>query len=174
MWTTWANLLTLIRLLVAVPCALAVWEGQWVLAAMLLTLAIVTDLLDGPVARRFKHETPLGGLLDHATDALFVALLLTALATSGLITPLLPILVIAAFLQYTLDSAALRGHRLRSNWLGRSNGIAYFVVGSIPVYANALGLDSMLQTVTAVLAWVLVLTTLVSMAERLWVWLGTR
>ncbi len=174
MWTTWANLLTLIRLLVAVPCALAAWEAQWFLAAMLLTLAIATDLLDGPVARRFKHETPLGGLLDHATDAVFIALLLAALATSGLITPLLPILVIAAFLQYTLDSAALRGRRLRSNQLGRGNGIAYFVVGSIPVYGNALGLSGPLQAVTAVLAWALVLTTLVSMAERLWVWLGTR
>ena len=174
MWTTWANLLTLIRLLVAVPCALAAWQAQWLVAAMLLTLAIGTDLLDGPVARRFKHETPLGGLLDHATDAVFITLLLTALATSGLITPLLPILVIAAFLQYTLDSAALRGRRLRSNRLGRGNGIAYFVVGSIPVYGNALGLDGPLQTVTAVSAWALVLTTLVSMAERLWVWLGTR
>lgn len=174
MLTTWANLLTLIRLLVAVPCALAVGHAHWPLAAMLLTLAIVTDLLDGPVARRFQHETALGGLLDHATDAVFVALLLTALAASGLITPLLPILVVAAFLQYTLDSAALRGRRLRTNRLGRGNGIAYFVVASIPVYANALGLDGPLQTVTAGLAWVLVLTTLASMAERLWVWLGTR
>lgn len=174
MWTTWANLLTLIRLLVAIPCALAVWEAHWPLAAALLTLAIVTDLLDGPVARRFKHETPLGGLLDHATDAVFITLLLTALATSGFITLLLPILVIAAFLQYTLDSAALRGHRLRSSWLGRGNGIAYFVVGSIPVYATALGLHGLVQPLTAVFAWVLVLTTSVSMAERLWAWLGTR
>jgi len=174
MWTTWANFLTLIRLLVAVPCALAVWQEQWPLAATLLTLAIVTDLLDGPVARRFKHETRLGGLLDHATDAVFITLVLTALAANAFITLLLPILVIAAFLQYTLDSAALRGHRLRSSWLGRWNGIAYFVVGSIPIYAAVLGLDGMAQPLTAVFAWVLVLTTLLSMAERLWVWRGTR
>jgi len=174
MWTTWANLLTLIRLLVAVPCALAVREEQWSLAATLLTLAIVTDLLDGPVARRFKHETPLGGLLDHATDAVFITLVLTALAANAFITFLLPMLVISAFLQYTLDSAALRGRRLRSSWLGRSNGIAYFFVGSIPIYAAVLGLGGLVQPLTAAFAWVLVLTTLVSMAERLWVWLSTR
>src|SRR5210317_273951 len=103
MWTTWANLLTLIRLLVAVPCALAVREEQWSVAATLLTLAIVTDLLDGPVARRFKHETPLGGLLERATDAVFITLVLTALAANAFITFLLPVLVISAFVQYALD-----------------------------------------------------------------------
>jgi phosphatidylglycerophosphate synthase len=174
MWTTWANLLTLVRLLVAAPCALAVWREHWSIAAMLLSVAIITDLADGPVARRFSHETPLGGLLDHATDAVFIALVLTALAMNGQINMLLPIFVAGAFLQYTLDSRALRGHRLRSSGLGRSNGIAYFVVGSIPVFGHALSLEGLVQPLTGVLAWVLVLTTLISMAERLWVWLGTR
>ena len=40
----------------------------------------------------------------------------------------LPGLVAAAFVQYTLDSRALAGQRLRASALGRWNGIAYFVL----------------------------------------------
>lgn len=174
MWKTWANLLTLIRLLVVVPCALAAWRGQWDSAAVLLSAAILTDLLDGPVARRFNHHTALGGLFDHATDALFIAVLLAALASRGLITPLLPALVAAAFIQYTLDSRALAGRPLKSSWLGRSNGIAYFVLGSIPVYARALDLPWLPDLAVYAASWVLVATTLVSMADRLWAWQRSR
>ena len=170
MWKTWANLLTLIRLMAAAPCALAAFRGQWVGAALLLTAAILTDLLDGPVARRFNHQTALGGLFDHATDALFIALLLAALASRGLVAPWLPVLVAAAFVQYTLDSRALAGRALKSSWLGRTNGIAYFVVGSTPVYAGALGLHWPPDFVVQAASWALVATTLVSMADRLWAW----
>ena len=170
MWKTWANLLTLIRLVAAMPCALAAFRGQWVGAALLLTAAILTDLLDGPVARRFNHQTALGGLFDHATDALFIALLLAALAAQGLIAPWLPALVVAAFVQYTLDSRALVGRPLKSSWLGRANGIAYFVLGSTPVYARALGLAWPSDLAILAASWALVATTLFSMADRLWAW----
>lgn len=170
MWKTWANLLTLVRLLVAVPCALAAWQGLWTSAAVLLSIAILTDLLDGPLARRFDHQTALGGFFDHATDALFIALLLAALAGRGLLALWLPALVIAAFVQYALDSRALAGRPLRSSRLGRINGIAYFVLGSVPVYAGALGLSWPPAFVLYGASWLLVTTTLLSMGDRLWAW----
>jgi len=174
MWRTWANLLTLLRLLVAIPCGVAAWQGSWTLAAALLTVAIVTDLLDGPVARRFNHQTPLGGLLDHTTDAVFISLVLAGLAARGLVSLWLPALVMAAFIQYTLDSKALRGQQLRSSWLGRSNGVAYFVLGSIPIYTRALQIAWPTDAVIFALSWVLVTTTVISMADRLWAWRASR
>jgi phosphatidylglycerophosphate synthase len=165
-WATWANLLTAIRLLV-IP--LAVWAivGQrWTMAAGLFVLAVITDLADGPVARRFRHASPFGGLFDHATDALFVTTTLGALAWLGLVNDWLPWLVLAAFLQYTADSRALAGAVLRTSFLGRANGIAYFVMVGIPVIRNALGWGWPPDAWIAVAAWVLVISTLASMLDR--------
>ncbi len=166
MWWTWANLLTLLRLCSIAPCVWGIASGHWVVAAITFTIAVGTDLLDGPVARRFDHASALGGLLDHATDALFVSACLLALALVGHVPLALPVLVAAAFVQYTLDSRALAGKHLRASWLGRGNGIAYFVAVGIPVIRNALGWSWPPDAWITLLGWLLVLTSLISMLDR--------
>jgi phosphatidylglycerophosphate synthase len=170
MWLTWANVLTAARALLAVPCAWLAAGGHWTFAALLLSLAILTDLLDGPLARRLRQSSALGGLIDHATDAAFVTLLLAALAARDYLPWLLPLLVAASFLQYVADSRALQGRTLRTSWLGRGNGIGYFVLAALPVYRNALGLPWPTNALIDALAWLLVLTTLASMLDRFRVW----
>lgn len=167
MWLTWANGLTLVRALMAVPCAWLAATQQWDWAALLLSLAILSDLLDGPLARRLQQSSPLGGLMDHATDAFFVTVLLAGLATGGHITWLLPVLVAVSFAQYVADSGALRGRSLRGSWLGRVNGIGYFVVAALVVYANALSSPWPSAASVQALAWLLVLTSAASMVHRL-------
>ena len=66
------------------------------LAGVLFAVAVVTDLCDGPVARRRGEASPRGALFDHAVDATFVAALLGALAWRGVLTPLLPLLAAIA------------------------------------------------------------------------------
>lgn len=171
---TWANLLTIGRLLVILPCAWAILSDEWLLAAVLFTLAVISDFLDGPLARRYSQASAFGGLLDHATDALFVSACLAALAWSGYVNPLLPGLVLLAFSQYMLDSKALSGQTLRTNWLGRNNGIGYYVLVGIPVVRNALALSWPSDSVVELLAWLLLATTAVSMLERAAVYVRTR
>jgi phosphatidylglycerophosphate synthase len=170
MWFTWANLLTLLRLVSIGPCAFAVVTGSWVWAGILFAVAVATDLLDGPVARQFNHASTLGGLLDHATDALFVTVLLGALAHQSYLPWVLPCLVAAAFLQYVSDSNALAGRKLRGSWLGRGNGIAYFVLVGIPLIRNALQLSWPADIWIDRLAWLLVATTVISIFERAREW----
>ena len=70
-----ANLLTGLRLLLAVPAALAFAQQEFLSPLLLLTLvgvAIATDFADGIVARRTDTASPRGQLFDHATDFLFV------------------------------------------------------------------------------------------------------
>jgi cardiolipin synthase len=167
MWKTWANLLTLLRIISIVPCAWAILSGYWGIAALLFTLAVITDLLDGPLARRFNHDSALGGLLDHATDAAFVTTTLGALAFVGYGNMLLPGLIVAAFAQYALDSRALTGQRLKTSWLGKNNGIAYFVLAGVVVIRNGLGLSWPADIWIQMLGWLLVITTLISMIDRL-------
>ncbi len=171
---TWANLLTIGRLLAILPCTWAILSDQWPIAAVLFTLAVISDFLDGPLARRYGQASAFGGLLDHATDALFVSTCLAALAWTGYVNAWLPGFVVLAFSQYMLDSKALAGQILRTNWLGRNNGIGYYVLVGIPVVRNALELSWPSDRVIELLAWLLLATTAISMLERACVYLRTR
>jgi phosphatidylglycerophosphate synthase len=133
---------------------------------MVFALAVASDLADGRVARARGEQSALGGLLDHATDALFASVGLAALVWRGAIPAPLPALVALSFTQYALDSKALAGRPLRASSLGRWNGIAYFVALGIPVVRDALGLAWPPDALARSFGWVLIATTLVSMTDR--------
>lgn len=162
-----ANALSLSRLALAPLCVLAILNHTWPAALLFFAAAVATDFADGPVARRRGEVTALGGFLDHASDAVFVSSSLAALAWEGVVPVLLPVCVALAFLQYALDSRVIAGRPLRASALGRYNGIAYFVVLGIPVVRNGLGLGTPGDGWVWILAWIVVVSTFVSMADRL-------
>ena len=162
----WANVLSVLRLIVAMPCAFAIWNGAWRAAAVLFVTAVLTDVFDGIVARRRGEVTVFGGLLDHSIDATFVTVTLGALALLGIVPALLPVLAIASFLQYVWDSAALSGAPLRASVLGRWNGIGYFVMVGVVVIARALELTWPAPAWISIAAWALVVSTGISMCDR--------
>jgi CDP-diacylglycerol--glycerol-3-phosphate 3-phosphatidyltransferase len=164
-----ANALTAVRLLLVLPfgvlmAAADARDAAW--AALILAVAIVTDLLDGPIARRHGTASAAGQVLDHTADVLFVTSGLAAGALRGVFPWILPILVGAAFTQYVIDSYCVdRPRRLRASRIGRYNGILYFVPlgGDIAV---RMGLGILRPFLTAVV-WLLVASTVLSMGERL-------
>lgn len=164
---TLANSLSLSRLIIAPFSTWSIISGWWLTASFLLILAILSDLLDGPLARKKGQESAKGGLLDHTCDALLVTVLLFVLTKTHGIPLVLPVLVLIAFLQYMLDSKALFGKKLRTNLLGRSNGISYFVLVSLCIFSEALNINLPDYLIISC-AWILVGTTLLSMLERLW------
>ena len=156
-----ANGLTGLRL-VSIPL-FAYWMSQAstetaLPAAILITFAIGTDLLDGPVARRMGQATEFGRAFDHTTDFLFVTAGLTAGALRGAFPVLLPIVIAIAFAQYVMSS------------LGRVNGILYFfplcgdLLARLGVFER-LGLD-ILEPAVVWLSWTLVGSTLLSILDR--------
>jgi len=165
-WLTLANGLTSLRLLCAPLCAHAILADEPRLAAGWFLLAVATDYADGPLARRRGEASSLGGFLDHATDALFVSVGLGALACASLVPALLPLLVAAAFTQYAIDSRAVAGRPLRASALGRWNGIAYYALLGTPVIRNGAGLSWPSDAAVRALGWLLVASTLLSMADR--------
>jgi phosphatidylglycerophosphate synthase len=160
------NLLSVSRALLAPVAIFLIVQSNWQMAAWILVIAIVTDLADGQIARRWQQTSPLGGFLDHASDAILVASMLAAESYLGFVTPLLPILVILAFGQYSWDSKALQGQPLRASKLGRYNGIAYFVVAGFPILQPVVGLEVLDKTQIQWFSWLMVTSTLISMADR--------
>jgi hypothetical protein len=79
---------------------------------------------------------------------------------------ILPVLITAAFTQYVVDSYWIHRHtKLRGSKLGRYNGILYFVPSIMDILIR-MGLR-LLDPLLTILVWLLVLSTLVSMAQRL-------
>ena len=166
-WSTRANALTLIRLALAPVLVWALLSGQALLAAGSFALAVFTDLADGWVARRFDEVSPLGGLFDHAVDATFVTCATAALAWLGVLPAPLPALIAVAFVEYALDARFFERRGLRGSSLGRWNGIAYYALVALPVLRDALFLAWPQPGVVHALGWLLVVSTLVSIADRL-------
>lgn len=171
-WLTLANLFTLLRFVAAPLLAWAVWRGAALTAGALFWGAVASDFADGRIARSRGEASSLGGLLDHATDATCVSLGLLAVAAKGPLTFLLPLLIALAFAQYAGDSRALKGRPLRTSWLGRWNGIAYFALLGTPVTRDFLGFRWPTDRLVAAIGWILVVTTLASMADRAYVLVG--
>jgi phosphatidylglycerophosphate synthase len=168
-----ANALTALRLALVLPVAAALARPDSlpaVVLALLIAAAIASDCLDGPVARATATASPRGQLFDHTTDCLFVTAGLAGAAASGVVSPLLPILIPIAFGQYVFDSYVWRRRkRLRASLLGRWNGILYFVPLVVIAVArlNVPGLAaSVLLPATGALGYALVASTVLSMLDR--------
>jgi len=164
-----ANVLTAVRLVLVAPFVHFMARGDRRSALFALCIwaaALITDLFDGPIARRRGTVTSWSGTFDHASDFLFVTAGLFAGAARGAFPWILPVLITAAFAQYVIDSYWIHRHaKLRGSKLGRYNGILYFVPPLLDILVR-MGF-AFIQPVLTILAWLLVLTTLVSMGQRL-------
>lgn len=161
------NLLSSSRYLLAMLTTAAVLSNYWLMAMVAFATAVITDLVDGYLARRNNQVTALGGLLDHSADATFVVLSLAGLAHLSMISWILPPLILLAFVQYTIDSNAHKGLPLRASFLGRYNGIAYFILSGWLIFQTGLNLPLIPPALLYNASWVLALTTAISMADRL-------
>ena len=166
-----ANTLTILRFLLLFPFAFLMAREDALsaaLAGIIMVAAIATDLLDGAIARHRGTESAAGRVSDHTTDFLFVTSGLVAGARRGVFPWILPLVIAAAFAQYVIDSYLLHQQReLRMSRLGRYNGILYFV----PLCADILirmGLG-FLQPLLAPVVWILVVSTVLSIGERLFI-----
>lgn len=168
-----ANLLTAIRLLLVIPVAMAIADStlfaSWLLLAMIV-IAIASDYFDGKVARALKTASARGMLFDHGTDFIFVTTALFALSSIGLSSTLLPLLIVVAFSQYVFDSYYLfKQKQLRMSFLGRWNGIFYFVpivliaTSRIPIFEQA---QNIFDLVIVYLCYALTVSTLASIVDR--------
>jgi len=168
-----AHALTAVRLLLVLPTSVAFARPGFLdprILFVLLWAAIATDVGDGKVARMTRTASARGQLFDHGTDFVFVTAGLAGAALAGLVTPMLPVLVIIAFSQYVIDSYWKgRQKRLRMSAIGRWNGILYFVplvVISVSRLASAESVAALLTLTAGAAGYALAMSTVVSVIDR--------
>ncbi len=81
---TWPNLLSALRMGLIPLFVIAVMEHQAMVALVIFTIAGLTDLLDGFVARFWGQESVLGAYLDPMADKLLLTAAFVMLAIPGL------------------------------------------------------------------------------------------
>jgi len=168
-----AHALTALRLALALPVAAALARPGLLspaVVALLVSLAIVSDYVDGPVARRTGTASAGGMLFDHSTDCFFVTCGLAGAAVAGAVTPILPAFIAFAFGQYVVDSYVWhRRRQLRASFLGRWNGILYFVPIVLVAAARLpfpTGFAAVLRIAASLLGYLLAASTIVSILDR--------
>lgn len=91
------NILTVVRILlipVLVVVILTKFQGSEIIAFVTFLLAVLTDSLDGHLARRRKQITALGQLLDPVADKLLITSVFICLVQSGSVPAWMAVIII--------------------------------------------------------------------------------
>ena len=166
------NLLTALRLMVA-PCILYwLWQEAYALAACWLLIAVLSDALDGFLARRFRWQTDLGGILDPLADKLLMGMSFIGLTISHQVP--LWLLVLVLFRDALIVAGALAYRGLIGPFAAEPSawGKASTVAQSLFVLATvfALGWQWPLSPWSAYAVWMVALMVVVSGADYVWHW----
>jgi len=102
-WTT-PNILTITRILMVPVAVVLTYENKPLystLTIVILIMAIVTDVLDGRIARSTNQVTNIGKLLDPIADKLMVISVMIAMVDIKLIAGWIVIIIVARELSTT-------------------------------------------------------------------------
>ena len=126
------NTLTVIRIIMVPVFGYFVYEKQYIIAVVIFTLAGLTDVLDGLIARRRNMVTSWGKLADPAADKLMQITALIILNIQGKIPLILVITAILKDLIISIGSYLLyRQNKMiaQANWYGKlTTVILYFSI----------------------------------------------
>jgi CDP-diacylglycerol--glycerol-3-phosphate 3-phosphatidyltransferase len=129
-----ANVLSLSRVALAPVFAAAVLAAErggarWT-AVVVFALAIASDAVDGPLARRLGTATDGGRAVDHGADIVFLLVAFAAYVAIGALPWWVPAAVLAAFAMYVLDWRwpPPRRPRWRADRLGHLGGVCNWVL----------------------------------------------
>ena len=172
-FANWANLISVSRIILLLPALYGLSYGLPLISAVSYAGIILSDILDGVVARKTATPSPYGTLIDHGSDAIVVVILTAYFSHRGLFNPLLPILITIAFLHYAFDSRRQSNNPgPRPSRLGRVNGIGYFIFVAVCICAHhgseyySIDVAKMVTEVIRMFAWLLLTTTSLSIWQR--------
>lgn len=119
------NALSLLRVLLAVPVICLLEEGRTAAAVIVYLAAILTDILDGAVARLAAISSETGWIVDSGADTVLVLSLLSYFSISEGYSLLLPAMLLVSYILFLFSS--LKG-LLNYDPFGRWIGIGSFIV----------------------------------------------
>ncbi|MFT4583567.1 MAG: cardiolipin synthase [Gammaproteobacteria bacterium] len=160
------NLLSLSRIACVPVLITALAHRAELFAVSIFCFVVISDFLDGFIARRSNQMSSRGALIDHGSDAIFVSAMTAYFAYLGALPSILPALIVVAFIQYSIDSGKRSNTGLRASRIGRWNGIAYFAITGLAVAVYLFVVDAVVRDVLYSFAYLLCASTVVSIISR--------
>jgi CDP-diacylglycerol--glycerol-3-phosphate 3-phosphatidyltransferase len=164
------NALTLLRIFlvpVLVVVLLTRAEGGLYLGAGIFGLAVLTDYLDGYLARRRNQVTRLGILLDPIADKLLIAAAFLSLVEMGLVHAWMVMIILGRELAVTglRNVAASRGVLIPASPLGKGKMVSQVTAVFMLLLSRPFAI---LEGPAQVVLWVVVGLTVLSGVEYFW------
>src|SRR5688572_23543655 len=133
--------LTLLRVVLVPGIALFLTERHLALALVTFSIAALSDVVDGWLARRWKQETRLGAVLDPCVDIVFTLAMFFALVSSsllpwwvfGLAALRYGILLVGGISLYLFVGPV----RIRPTFFGRATGVAMSALVALLMFLRA-------------------------------------
>ena len=129
------NAICVMRIILIAPLVLALFDGRYELALVLMVVAGASDGLDGFLAKTFGWQSKLGSLLDPAADKLLLVSTMLSLATLGLmpvglaaIVILRDIVIVSGAIAYWRLAGTLRGEPTKISKLNTLCQLLFVVV----------------------------------------------
>jgi CDP-diacylglycerol--glycerol-3-phosphate 3-phosphatidyltransferase len=147
------NAISIVRILIAPVALWSAWEGNGSAYKWLFTAAVVSDFLDGAIARTLKIESDLGARLDALGDMLTYLVLLFAaswLWPDFINERLWMIVIVLSVYAVSFVVGFLRFRRLNAfhSWAGKASAVVmaggmlvWFIGGPGWVFSAALGVS---------------------------------
>ncbi len=124
------NILTIIRFLLIPTIFYSALQDNYVIAAILLVLSGITDVLDGFIARKFNCITNFGTLFDPLADKLTQISTLVVLVIQKVI-PLWILLIVIAKEVIMIAGASFLYHKetiaIPSKWYGKLATVVFYI-----------------------------------------------
>ncbi len=123
------NILTVLRFFLIPLIMKYLFQDQYLIAFIIITLSGLTDVLDGFIARKFNFITNFGKLIDPLADKLTQILILVTLAMKNIIPFWFLIIVIFKELILIIGASFLYGKELvvSSKWYGKLATVLFYV-----------------------------------------------
>lgn len=132
-WAFWSALLcTLIRIPLALACVILIKYGLKTPAGTMIILALLSDMADGWIARRYGVSSALGAILDPITDKIFIGTVFIALWWYNHLPFFLMTLILSRDILILIGGLFMKayGYRLPSvNWVSKVNTCLQCMVG---------------------------------------------
>jgi CDP-diacylglycerol--glycerol-3-phosphate 3-phosphatidyltransferase/cardiolipin synthase len=98
------SILSIIRIIIAPVFLISFINSNIFLATTFFVFALITDVLDGYIARIYSLKSPLGAYLDVVADFILIMVVFVAFALKEIYPFWVLIIFIAMFLQFILTS----------------------------------------------------------------------
>lgn len=126
------NILTTFRIVLVPLLGYMMHLGEYVPAAIIFIAAVLTDFLDGFLARKFNQVTNFGKVMDPVADKLLVLTALLMLTVQKEISLVIFIIVTAKEVLLGIGGIMLYRNKKRissADWYGKiASGIFYFAI----------------------------------------------